>query len=278
MYERLRMGLWFRGHWKGVFVLLLHLITVGCSAGYRPLSEQVRLLNRGAGEVSDIWQTGEVEAGGLHLAAVRNYTRLNEGQTLRVYIEGDGRAYISKGVVSGDPTPLNPVGLNLAVAERDGAVMYVGRPCQWLRGPECKDRSLWTSARFTPQVAAAYAALVAAESGDRPVEIVGYSGGAWVALQVAARLPNVVRVVTVAGNLLPDFVNAHHKVTRIPVEAYPQGHLASVPVVAYVGSNDSIVPRGVVEAYRQEVGAADVQVREVEATHGEGWEALYGRI
>lgn len=278
MYERLRMGLWFRGHWKGVFVLLLHLITVGCSAGYVPLSEQVRLLNRGVGERSDLWQNGDVEAGGLHLAAVRNYTRLEEGQTLRVYIEGDGRAYISKGVVSGDPTPLNPVGLNLAMADTSMAVMYLGRPCQWLRGPECRDRTLWTTARFTSQVAEAYAALVAEESGDKPVEVIGYSGGAWVALQVAARLPNVVRVVTVAGNLVPGYVNVHHKVTRIPVAAYPQGRLAGVPVVAYVGRNDRIVPLGVVEAYVRETGAADVQVREVNATHGEGWEALYGRI
>lgn len=228
--------------------------------------------------MSDIWREGVVLTGEMQLAVVRNYTMLKPEEPLRIYVEGDGHAYLSKGVVSGDPTPLNPVGLNLALADTRGAVVYVGRPCQWVRGPECKERGLWTTGRFTEDMAQAYAAVVARESAGRPVEMVGYSGGAWVALQVAARLENVVKVTTVAGNLMPDYVNRHHKVSRIEVAPYPGERLRDMPVVAYVGTQDRIVPRGVVVDFQQATGAVNVRVIETDASHGEGWQALYGRL
>lgn len=217
-----------------------------------------------------LWRSETVEMDGWTLAVARK----GEGVPARIYIEGDGRAFISRGTASGDPTPLKPVGLELALRDTHDNVMYVARPCQWSRGPECRDLRMWTEQRFTQDVAARYAALVARATQGQPVELVGYSGGAWVALQVAARLENVTKVVTVAGNLSPNWINAQHKVMRMDVAPYPEGRLADVPVEAYVGTGDRIVMPGVVDAYRSETGARQVREVDVDATHGDGWEAL----
>jgi dienelactone hydrolase len=199
-----------------------------------------------------------------------------EGAVRRIYIEGDGRAYISRDTPSGDPTPRNPVALKLALADKEEGAMYVARPCQWVKGPQCKDNSVWTTLRFNEAVARVYAEVVRRASKSEPVELVGYSGGAWVALQAAARLDNVTKVTTVAGNLMPNWVNAQHKVSKMYVAEYPKGRLVDVPVTAYVGIQDTVVGSGVVSAYQMATEARLVDVVEVQATHAEGWERLWG--
>lgn len=199
--------------------------------------------------------------------------RIGTGPVTRIYIEGDGLAYITKNTPSGDPTPRNPVGLKLAMAGGDGG-LYLARPCQWVRGDYCTNKAPWTSGRFTAGVVDVYREIVARESQGRPVELIGYSGGAWIALQVAARLENVTRVVTVAGNLMPEWVNAQHKVSGMDVAEYPEGRLRDLPVVAYVGRQDKVVGYGVVAAYAMATDAQNVRIIEVEASHSQGWDML----
>lgn len=249
-------------------VLIYVPLLASCSA--RPLPLEA-VIDEKTGMMSDHylnWESHIVEVDGWQLATVRSDTP----EVRRIYIEGDGRAFIDKGTPSGDPTPLNPVALHLMLSNNEAGTMYVARPCQWARGPECKDRQLWTDKRFTQAVVNKYVALVERESKGEPVELVGYSGGAWVALQVAARLPNVTRVITVAGNLMPEWVNKEHKVTTIPVAPYPP-FKRMVPVVAYIGVEDKVVGSGVIPAFEAVTGLP-VEVVEVLATHGTGWDGL----
>jgi pimeloyl-ACP methyl ester carboxylesterase len=212
--------------------------------------------------------------------AIRGAYRPGTG-VLRVYIEGDGRSYITPDMPSADPTPGNPVALKLALADATGRpVVYLARPCQWkpdnMTGTACQKPYLWTRGRYTEEVAASYAALVAGLAHGGPVEVVGYSGGGWVAMQVASRVPNVVRVITVAGNVLPNSFNMLHHVPDFPVAPYPDmKRLEGLPQVHYVGTQDKIVPRWLLEIWRGRMGApASVTIQSVPATHGEGWENL----
>jgi hypothetical protein len=126
--------------------------------------------------------------------------------TLTVYIEGDGLAWLTSSIVSDDPTPRKPVGLELALRHPNSAVAYLARPCQYVEKADWRDcgKKYWTSHRFAPEVIAASNAAIDAlknRAGASKLVLIGYSGGGAVAALVAARRHDVVQLITVAGNL-----------------------------------------------------------------------------
>lgn len=133
--------------------------------------------------------------------------RPGTGDVLRAYIEGDGHAWQSRTRPSTDPTPHNPVGLRLALADPSPApLLYLARPCQYARGEalrHCATR-YWTSARLSEEVISSLDAAVSAakaHSGARHVALVGFSGGGGAAALLAARRRDVVFLGSMAGNL-----------------------------------------------------------------------------
>ncbi|MBI1309242.1 MAG: alpha/beta hydrolase [Proteobacteria bacterium] len=207
--------------------------------------------------------------------------RKGQGVPRRIYIEGDGRAFITSSQPSGDPTPPYPVGLLLMQADPEADALYIARPCQWLRGAECKaGYKVWTLERFTPAVVQAYVDVVAEESHGQPVELVGFSGGGFLALQVAARLDNVTAVRTVSGNVDPAYVNEIHKATPMEIAPWPEsyGRLRGVPQVLYVGRQDKIVPPEVVQRWVEQQQPECVQVVTEDGGHEQGWVERWARL
>ncbi len=252
---------------KQIMMVGLAFVFAACAMKPEPLQSVI-------GRISDngpVWQSGATDVDGWTLTVARK----GMGNPVRIYIEGDGRAYVNRTTPSADPTPQNPIALKLALRDSADNVLYIARPCQWEQGRECRDvRGLWTEKRFIPVVIERYVALVKRETNGQPVELIGFSGGAWIALQVAAQLDNVTKVVTVAGNLSPNWINDQHKVSQMDVMPYPEGRLADLPVDAYIGTLDKVVTIGVVDAYRKETSARNVRVIEHYASHTAGWETL----
>ena len=127
-----------------------------------------------------------------------------QASELTLYLEGDGMAWTGPAHPSADPTPIDPLALRLALAQPAGAAAYLGRPCQYVFAADTCKESFWTSRRFAPEVVSATSQAIdalKARFGARQLTLVGYSGGAAVAMLVAARRTDVVRVVSVAGNL-----------------------------------------------------------------------------
>lgn len=203
------------------------------------------------------WQAHTLRGGGFQLRAYLSPAKAVE--TLSIYLEGDGLAWLSRGRPSTDPTPLHAVGLQLALAQPEGVAAYVARPCQFIADQAACSRRYWTDARFAPEVVASLDDAVSqlkARFRARQLVLVGYSGGGALALLLAARRDDVGRVITVAGNLDPHAWATHHRLSALATSLTPadQRHaLVKIPQQHLVGERDAIVPpelaQGFVAAY-----------------------------
>jgi hypothetical protein len=176
------------------------------------------------------------------------------GGNLRIYIEGDGRAWADRTHVSLDPTPRDPVALGMALADRSGSVAYLGRPCQYVLQKVCH-HDLWTDGRFSEDIVKAMGMAVdslKARAGAEKIELIGYSGGAAIAALLAARRRDVIWFATVAGNLAHEEWTRMHNISPLGgslsvVER--TAALASIRQVHFVGGRDDIVPESLLAVY-----------------------------
>ena len=142
---------------------------------------------------------------------------------LRVYIEGDGRAWASRYRPSRDPTPDNLLVLQLMSVDTTRDKAYIARPCQFIMTEKCSTQ-IWTKQRYSK---AAVDSLDEAldrlklKGSYQQLELIGFSGGATLALILAATRDDVLSVRTIAGNLDPAFVNKIHSVSKMPEAMNP---------------------------------------------------------
>ena len=204
------------------------------------------------------WQKLRLPAEDFVMTAyVPNKTPPVKHKLLTIYIEGDGLAWRTHSKASADPTPHKPVGLGLALHHPTGSVAYLARPCQnvarsdWGR---CQ-QIYWTDRRYSPEVVAAsdqaISALKARFAATNLV-LVGYSGGGAVAALVAARRDDVVRLVTLAGNLDTRAWTALHRIPPLRGSLNPADAWAGLQGIAQlhlVGGRDPVIPGEVVMSY-----------------------------
>lgn len=147
-----------------------------------------------------------------------------------------------------------PVALKLALKDQND-VVYLGRPCQYVESEKCSQK-YWTSARFGPEVVASInhaVSLVKAQRGARQLILVGYSGGGAVAALVAARRDDVIRLVTVAGNLDPQKWTQQLNVSPLTGSLNPADYwreLLNISQLHLVGANDVSVSLLVAKSYQ----------------------------
>ena len=189
-------------------------------------------------------------------------TALSTHQSLRVYIEGDGRAWLSKSQPSSNPTPSDAIALKLATEDISGlAVLYVARPCQFSgRQDAACNQEVWTMGRYSESVVRSiddvisqYAAIARSES----IVLIGYSGGGTIAALVAARRDDVNELVTIAAPLDHTLWTEHHGVSPLvgslnPID-YPD-HLVGIKQLHFVGDDDAVVPETIVDSYLKRLG------------------------
>lgn len=180
-------------------------------------------------------------------------------RTLRVYIEGDGHAWATRTQPSTDPTPHTSLMAQFA-AEDPAPAAYLARPCQFVITGACKP-ALWTSERFgRASVDAMNSALNNLKSRYRTesFELVGYSGGAAIALILAGERDDVGQVQTIAGNVDPVTWTKLKNITPLLGSLSPleySARLAGIPQRHLIGQNDEVVPsashdRGYADAWR----------------------------
>ena len=233
-------------HNKMVLSLALLALLSGCSTIPSSIERQST-----ASHLADInhWHSRTVKTTKFDLLSFRpiDYTK---AKLLTIYIEGDGLAWLTKRTVSSDPTPVNPLGFKLALNHFYGNAVYLARPCQYTGGTAARNcnKHYWTDSRFSEEVVAATNEAISnfkAEFKAEQLQLVGYSGGAAVAALLAARRNDVVKLITVAGNIDHRAWTAHHKISPLTGSLNPADYkqkLAHIEQIHFVGSNDKVIP------------------------------------
>lgn len=201
------------------------------------------------------WQSARIQTQQFELWSATKSEQKNK--ILTIYIEGDGHAWDSPTRPSADPTPLEPVGLALAIQDASPSVAYLGRPCQYVDASISRNcaKAYWTFKRFSPEVIAstdqAIEQLKQRQSAQQLI-LVGFSGGGAVAALVAAQRKDVLKLITVAGNLDTTAWTTYHRVTPLTGSLNPAdfvGKLQYVPQLHFAGRQDKVIPLSVTESY-----------------------------
>ncbi|MGI9280729.1 MAG: hypothetical protein ACR2PX_14065 [Endozoicomonas sp.] len=164
-------------------------------------------------------------------------------------------------------------------------IAYLGRPCQYIMTDSC-NKSVWTFGRYdSTSLESMNEAIdyLKKMGGYKELELVGYSGGATLALLSAAHRKDVTSIWTLAGNLDPHFTNAFHKVTPMPSAMNPldfQERLSQIPQLHFYGSKDPIIPYQISKHYRNSLSRQNcISINRVEgATHSQVWNQEWRRL
>jgi len=258
-------------------LLILGLLAATLTACAAP-REEAALLGKAGG-----LSPAEIEAGPFVLYSMAPAHWVKEAP-LTVYVEGDGLAWLHNNTLSDDPTPRDPIALRLAARDGSANVIYVARPCQYVKGASRRNcqPAYWSTARYHPSVVAALNAVVdryKALSGASGVRLYGFSGGGALALLAAARRSDVVEVVTVAAVLDTDAWTRMLGDSPLSESLNPANFaqaLAHIPQRHYQGAEDQMVPAAVAQSYLARF-PADSRPR-VEFIAGQGHDCCWADI
>ena len=217
--------------------------------------------------------------------ALASWARVNkEGKPLRIYIEGDGFAWVNAYTPSIDPTPSELMVLELAQKDTSSNVVYLARPCQFVKSDECRVY-YWTNGRFDPKVIAAETQAIRtliSQYRAPSVELVGYSGGAAVAMLTALELPEVSKIYTVAGVLDHKAWTSFHKDSPLSGSLNPADYkkkLAKIPQTHFAGNADKTVPVSLTEKFVYSLSGNQAEIIVVPgASHNKGWTGIWPRL
>ena len=149
------------------------------------------------------WQAESLEINHFQLWLVNN--GISKPGTLHIYLSGDGHPWLNKTLIAKDPSPYQPVALQLMSLDPNPA-HYLGRPCYHLPPGQSEqapcEPSLWTFQRYSETVVQTMAQGVR-QLGSQVsnITLIGFSGGGVLATLIGERVKKVKTVVSIAANL-----------------------------------------------------------------------------
>lgn len=207
---------------------------------------------------------------------------------VHVYIEGDGNSWKTRYKLSDNPTPRQPLALELAIKDPHSHVIYLGRPCQYT--PHHIDTACapkyWSSHRYAPEVIASMDEVLTALKEKMPTTdfiLIGFSGGASISALLASQRQDIAGLITVAGDLNHEKLNQYHHTSKLDGSLNPINiaHLLkNIPQQHWNGAQDDIVPPWVAEQFAKAIdNPLCVQIYTLkEVSHHKGWVAHWDGI
>jgi len=188
---------------------------------------------------------------------------------VKIYIEGDGHAYNSNGYPSDDPTPRSSFLRNLAFNDTAENVVYLARPCQYIKNDD--DNYIdWTTGRFSLKIVNNMAQAIKQIADGKNVILIGYSGGALlcgIIINEYQQELKVVKWVTIAGLLNHTRWTKHFGYDSLK-SSLDLNTIPNIPQTHYIGKKDTVVPYWLT---LQCVDENDCVIIE-NATHNKGFE------
>lgn len=184
------------------------------------------------------------------------------GTRLHVYIEGDGRPFLNRFLIAKDPSPQTPLMLKLMASDKSNS-LYLGRPCYFngsrsdMADTDCEP-NFWTNARYSEEIVNSMVSALRQHLKNYPqqgVSLIGHSGGGTLAVLMAARMPEVDQVVTLAGNLdIAAWARLHHY-TPLNNSLNPADlSLLYTKQLHFGGEKDDNIPPELSEAWLKSIG------------------------
>jgi len=194
------------------------------------------------------WIRKDIDTGNF---LIRSYLphNLTEHNTLTIFIEGDGLAWLSKRKPSLDPTPVNNTVLKMALSHPESNAAYLARPCHFNKTTNCSYR-FWLKERFSPVVIRNMDSAVdqlKQRFDAKELILIGYSGGGAIATLLASSRKDVTHLITLAGNLDHKTWTEHHQITPLigslnPIDYSSELQKNEVKQTHFIGSRDKIIP------------------------------------
>ncbi len=185
---------------------------------------------------------------------IATWQKINKpkNRTIHIYIEGDGHSFDSYGQPTTDPTPRGTFLRDLAVADDFANVVYVARPCQFIKDENCTKED-WTNGRFSQKIIDAESQVIKKIAKNKHIVLIGYSGGGMVSGLIIKQNPKIKvdKWITIAGVL------DHKKWTEYfgdkPLnESLNMETLPGIEQVHFVGGCDEIVPYDLAKTWAKE--------------------------
>ena len=201
----------------------------------------------------------------------------SHSSTIRIYIEGDGNTWVKNNRTSQDPTPKNKLVYRLMLKDPKNDIAYLARPCQYIKNKHCKPY-VWTFGRYDLKVVESMnqAINIIMKNNYSKLELVGFSGGATIALALGKMRRDITSIRTIAGNLEPKYTNNYHHVSPMPSAiniVLLKPRLSTIPQLHFIGENDTVIPINIYNHYKKHINSTCINHQIIKgASHSSGWE------
>ena len=212
---------------------------------------------------------------------IYSLNKIKNSNKLIIYIEGDGVSWIDRFTISSNPTPTDPLAFRLAKIDKSDNVLYLARPCQYVQTNNCDNSEIWSVSQYSEDVLSSYRAIIDSLSDKfKEIHIVGYSGGAGVAMYLGSSNNKKIKSIrTIAGNInnnelieLGNYTPPKESVNFNLIEK----NIKNISQAHYFGKNDKVIPKDLyLNFIKRNEGNTCIKIKEVQATHNDGWSSFW---
>ena len=255
-----------------IFLLLL----TGCFSNIPTLNERKQTAISLYSNNKNIIQK-EIQTSQFNLFSLQDMK--SSCENIKIFVEGDGLSWISKSIISLNPTPITPLGLKLMLSDdKSSCKIYLARPCQYIDSTMCEEK-YWTSHRFNDKVIQSYDETLTNLKKDFPnikFDLVGYSGGGAVVTLLAATRNDINSIMTIAGNLDIEKWAKIQKITPLNGSLNPANYakkLQNIKQYHLIGKDDKVIPKEIFFSYLNRFeNKNNISYSFYEGTHSCCWE------